>query len=179
MLKFILIGVAVVIVVFLIIVAFQPPHFRITRSATISAPPAAVFEQLNDFHEWDHWSPWAKMDPNAKNSFEGPASGVGAGFSWSGNNQVGEGRMKITESQPNELIRLDLEFVKPFAAKNVTEFTLKPVGNQTNVTWSMSGTNNFVGKAMGLIMNCDKMVGGQFEKGFENLKAIVEKPPQS
>jgi uncharacterized protein YndB with AHSA1/START domain len=179
MLKFILIGLAAVVIVFLIVAAFQPADFRITRSATIAAPPAAVFEQINDFHRWDAWSPWAKLDPNAKNSFDGPPAGVGAGFAWAGNKEVGEGRMTITESRPGELVRMKLEFLKPFAATNVAEFTLKPEGNGTVVTWSMSGTNGFMAKCVGLVVNCDKMVGGQFEKGLANMKAIVETPAKS
>ena len=175
MLKKILLGLAAVIIVFLIVVALQPADFRISRSAVIAAPPAAVFEQINDYHKWDAWSPWAKLDPNAKNSFEGSASGVGAKFSWAGNNDVGEGSMQITDSKPNERVVMDLVFLKPFAATNTTEFTLKPEGNGTAVTWSMAGKNGFIGKAAGLFMNCDKMVGTQFEKGFENLKSIVAK----
>ena len=176
MLKKILIGLSAIIVIFLIVVALQPADFRISRSAVIAAPPAAVFEQINDFQKWNAWSPWAKLDPNAKNTFEGPASGVGAKFAWSGNNEVGEGSMMITDAKPAERVLMDLVFTKPFAAKNVTEFTLKPEGTGTAVTWSMSGKNNFMGKAVGLLMNCDKMVGGQFEKGFENLKAVVAAP---
>jgi hypothetical protein len=179
MLKFILIGLVTLLVVFLIVVALQPADFRITRTATIAAPAAIVFEQVNDFHKWNAWSPWAKLDPNAKNTFEGPPAGVGSGFAWAGNNQVGEGRMTITESRPNELVLIKLEFFKPFAATNTTEFTFKPEGNQTAVTWSMFGRNNFIGKAMSLIMNCDKMIGGQFEQGLANIKAIVEVPVNS
>ena len=134
---------------------------------------------MNDFHKWSDWSPWAKLDPAAKNTFEGPASGVGATFRLAGNGDVGEGAMTITESRPAELIRIKLEFLKPFAATNTTEFTFKPAGDQTEVTWTMSGTNNFVGKAMSLIMNCDKMVGGMFEKGFANMKAVVSATPKS
>ena len=176
MLKKILLGLAAIIVIFLIVVALQPADFRITRSAVIGAPPAAVFEQINDFHKWDAWSPWAKLDPNAKNSFDGPASGVGAKFSWSGNNEVGEGWMKITASKPAESVVMDLVFTKPFAATNLTEFTLKPEGSGTAITWSMSGKNGFMGKAVSMFMNCDRMVGTQFEKGFENLKAVVASP---
>ena len=114
------------------------------------------------------------MDPNAKEVHEGPAAGAGAKMSWSGNNKVGEGSMTITESRPNDFVRFRLEFLKPFAATNTAEFTFKPQGNQTVVTWSMFGHNNFMGKAMGLIMNCDKMVGGQFEKGLAQLKSVAE-----
>jgi hypothetical protein len=179
MLKFLFLGLAAVIVIFLIVAAMQPADFRISRSATLAAPAPVVFEQINDFHKWNEWSPWAKMDPNSKGTYDGPPSGVGASFAWSGNSQVGEGKMTITESKPSEFIRMRLEFLKPFAATNVAEFTLQPEGDQTAVTWSMSGRNGFVGKCMGLIMNCDKMVGGQFEQGFANLKAIVETPAKS
>jgi uncharacterized protein YndB with AHSA1/START domain len=176
MLKKILLILMAVIVVFLVVAAFQPSDFRITRKAVIPAPPAAVFAQINDFHKWEAWSPWAKLDPNAKNSFDGPASGVGAKFSWSGNKEVGEGSMKITASKPGESVVLDLGFTKPFAATNVTEFTMKPEGSGTELTWSMSGKNNFVGKAIGLVINCDKMIGAKFEEGFASLKGVVAKP---
>lgn len=176
MLKKILIALLALIVVLVIIVAVQPSEFRITRKAVIPAPPAAVFEQINDFQKWDAWSPWAKLDPNAKNTFKGPTAGVGAKFLWSGNNEVGEGSMTITASKPGESVVMDLVFIKPFAASSVTEFTMKPEGAGTEVTWSMSGKNNFIGKAAGLFMNCDKMVGTKFEEGFANLKRVVARP---
>lgn len=176
MLKKILLGLLALVVFLLIVVLLQPAEFRISRTAVIPAPPAAVFAQINDFHQWNDWSPWAKLDPNAKNSFDGPASGVGAKFAWSGNNEVGEGTMTITESKPNESVGMKLDFVRPFAATSMTQFTLKPVDGGTAVTWSMSGRNDFMGKAVGLVINCDKMVGTQFEKGFENLQTVVASP---
>lgn len=173
MLIYLLIGLAVVIAVLVIVVAMQPTDFRITRSATISAPTAVVFAHVNDFHNWNAWLPWAKMDPAAKNSFAGAASGEGAIFSWAGNSKVGEGRMTLMESRPSELIRIKLEFLKPFQATNTAEFTFKPADDGTLVTWSMSGKNNFMAKAVVLLMNCDKMVGGQFESGLANLKDVT------
>jgi len=114
------------------------------------------------------------LDPNSKSTFEGPAEGVGAKMSWAGNNKVGVGSMAITESRPSEFIQFKLEFQKPMQATNIAEFSFKPEGDQTNVTWTMMGTNNFMGKVMGLVMNCDKMVGGQFEQGLASLKEVVE-----
>lgn len=174
MIKKILALLAILLAVLFIVVSMQSPEFRITRQAVIPAPPAQVFAQVNDFHKWEAWSPWAKLDPNTKETFTGPASGKGATFAWAGNNEVGEGKMTITESKPDELILIDLEFIKPFQATNLTEFTFKPEGNQTLVTWTMSGRNNFVGKAMSMLMNCDKMIGGMFEKGFDNMKVAVQ-----
>jgi polyketide cyclase/dehydrase/lipid transport protein len=174
MLKKILIALAIIVIVFAVIVALQPSQFRVTRSATLFAPAPAVFAQVNDFHKWEAWSPWTKLDPAAKNSFEGPSAGIGAVFKWSGNKEVGEGSMTISESRPSELIRIKLDFTKPFEATNTTEFTFKPEGNQTTVTWSMFGTNNFIAKAFCLFMSMDKMVGGQFEKGLAQMKSVVE-----
>jgi polyketide cyclase/dehydrase/lipid transport protein len=178
MLKKFLIAIAAIIVVFVVVVALQPSDFRIVRSATISAPAPAVFAQVNDFHNWEAWSPWAKLDPAAKATFEGPSAGTGAIFKWAGNKEVGEGSMTITESRPSDLIRIKLEFLRPFEATNSAEFTFKPEGNRTAVTWSMEGKNNFIAKAVCLFMNMDKMVGGQFEQGLAQMKAVVEAAPK-
>ncbi len=174
MLSTILIVLAVVVVLLLIFISTRPDNFRVTRSATIAAAPAIVFAHVNDLHKWQAWSPWAKMDPNAKNTFEGPAAGNGAIFRWAGNNKVGEGSMTIMESRPAELVQIKLEFLKPFKGTNTAEFTFQAEGQQTRVTWSMFGKSNFLNKAFVLIMNCDKMIGGQFEKGLADLKAIAE-----
>ena len=178
MLLKILLGVAaagaLVVVVLALIVAMQPSEFRIERSAVIAAPAPAVFAQVDDFHNWKAWSPWAKLDPAAKNSFEGAPSGKGAAFSWAGNNKVGEGRMTITESRPNELIRIKLEFLKPFDATNTAEFTFRPEGERTAVTWSMYGHNNFISRAVFLFVNMDKALDGEFEKGLASMKSAAE-----
>src|SRR5687768_15551722 len=177
MLPIILIVVAAVVVIVLIVVAIQPAEFRVARTALVSAPPAALFEQVNDFHKWEAWNPWGKIDPAMKQTYEGPPAGVGSTYTWSGDNKVGEGRMTITESRPNELVRINLEFIKPFRATNTTEFTLEPRGDQTAVTWSMTGRRNFMMKSMGLFMNMDRMIGSQYEKGLADIKAIVEHRP--
>jgi hypothetical protein len=109
-----------------------------------------------------------------KTTFEGPQSGTGASYAWVGNSKVGEGKMSITESKANELVRLKLEFVKPFASTATSEFTFKPEGDKTSVSWSMSGEKNFISKAFCLFMNMDKMLGGEFETGLANLKSAVQ-----
>ena len=178
MLGKVLLGVAAAIVLIVgilaVIVAMQPSEFRIERSTTIAAPAPLVFAQVNDFHKWDAWSPWAKLDPDVKNSYEGAPAGQGAMLAWAGNSKVGEGRMTITESRPNELIRIKLEFVKPFAATNTAQFAFKPDGDRTAVTWSMFGHNNFVSRAVFLFVDMDKALGGEFEKGLASMKSVAE-----
>jgi len=178
MLITILIILAVIVIVFVAVVAMQPSEFRVARSSMMSAPAPAVFAQVNDFHKWEAWNPWGKIDPAMKQTYEGAPAGAGAIYSWVGNNQVGEGRMTMTESRPSDLIRIKMEFYKPFAATSTAEFTFRPAGNQTAVTWSMTGNNNFMAKAIHLFMNMDKMIGGQFEKGLASMKSIVEGTPK-
>ena len=149
--------------------------FQIHRLlALLLATAGVVFAEVNDLHKWADWSPWAKLDPTMKQTYEGAAAGTGAIYSWAGNKDVGEGRMTITESRSNELIRIKLEFLKPFAAVNITEFAFTPEGDQTAVSWTMTGTNNFMAKAFCMFMNMDKMVGGDFEKGLAQLKVAAE-----
>jgi hypothetical protein len=170
----ILFAVGAIVVVLVIIVALQSADFRIARSATVTAPAAEVFAQVNDFHNWQAWSPWANIDPAMKQIYEGSPAGAGAIYMWSGNKKAGEGRMTLTESRPSDLIRIKLEFLKPFKATNTAEFTFKPQGNQTVVTWSMFGQKNFMFKAVHLLMNMDKMLGGEFDKGLAQMKAVAE-----
>jgi hypothetical protein len=170
----ILIALAIILACFIIILAMRPSGFRVTRSTAVDAPGERVFEQVNELRNWEAWSPWAKLDPNAKATYEGPSAGVGAAFAWSGNSKIGEGRMTITESHLNELVRFKLDFVKPFKGTNTAEFTFQPEGRQTVVQWTMFGKSNFIAKAFGLFDNCDKMVGSQFEKGLAEIKLLAE-----
>ncbi len=168
MLKKILIALAVMVAAFVGVVALQPSEFRVVRTATIAAPAPTVFAEVNDFHRWEAWSPWAKLDPAAKVSFAGQPAGTGAIFTWSGNDKIGEGRMTLVESRPSDLVRIKTDFVKPFEGTSNTEFTFRPEGNQISVTREMTGHNNFIGRAVCLFMNMDKTVGGDFEKGLDN-----------
>jgi hypothetical protein len=172
----ILIGLAVILVLLLIVVATRPSDFRYSRSLAIAAPPGVLFGQINDLRKFQDWNPWAKVDPNAKIEYTGPSSGIGAAYSWAGNNDVGEGEMTIVESKPGELVRARMDFKKPMQATHDAEFTFQPDGGKTLVTWSMSGRNNFMGKAFGMVVDCDKMVGDQFAKGLATLKTLSEKP---
>jgi uncharacterized protein YndB with AHSA1/START domain len=174
MLKKILIALLAIVAIFLIVVALQPSEFHVERTATMAAPPATVFDQVNDFHKWEAWSPWAKLDPNAKITFEGPPSGNGTIMTWAGNNQVGEGKMTLTDSRPNELVKINVDIVKPMEGSSTTEFAFKPDGDQTPVTWSMTGHHNFLAKAMCLVMNGKKMMAGIMDKGLASMKSVVE-----
>jgi uncharacterized protein YndB with AHSA1/START domain len=175
MLRRLVIGLVALIAAFAVVVWFQPDDYRLTRSTVIAAPAARVFAQVNDLRKWDDWSPWAKLDPNAKVTFEGPQSGVGASFKWNGNDKVGAGTMTITESRPNERVATRTDFVKPFTGTSHSDFVFSEQSGQTNVIWTMAGKQNFIGKAMCLFISMENMLGPDFEKGLMQLKQVGER----
>ncbi|WP_223631619.1 SRPBCC family protein [Corallococcus sp. EGB] len=174
MLKKISMGVVAALVLFAGFVATRPDTFTVTRSATVPGSPDIAFGLVNDFHQWNQWSPWDQLDPNMKRTFGGAESGVGATYGWTGNDDVGEGQMTIQEASANESIRVKLEFIKPFASTSTTHFTFKPASDGTSVTWTMTGDHNFISKAMCLFMDMDKMVGKDFEKGLASMKTAAQ-----
>ena len=175
----ILIALVVIVVGLVGVITLQPSRYRVSRSTTIAAPAPVVFAQVNNFHKWSAWSPWEKIDPAMKRTYEGPPAGVGASYAWVGSREVGEGRMTIVESRPSDLIHVKLEFVKPFAGTSVAEFSFKPDGERTLVTWSMTGDKNFIAKAIHLVMSMDRMIGDQFDKGLAAMKTVAEAAPRS
>ena len=175
----------VLLVLLLIVVAAavfinsRPGQFHVERSTTVAAQGAAVYPMIADLHAWSSWSPWDKRDPQMKKTYSGSEAGVGAIYDWSGNDKVGSGRMTVTEATPDTHIGINVEFFKPFAATNTCIFTLSPEADGTKVTWAMEGKENFMGKAMGLFMNMDKAIGGDFEEGLANLKRESESATQT
>ena len=174
MMTYVLIAAVAIVAILIVAVAVQPAAFLVVRSATIDAPPGEVFGRVNELRAWPEWSPWAKIDPGMVQTYEGPAAGEGAVSAWSGNNKVGAGRMTITQSRPEELVRFRLEFLRPFKATNEADFTFEPDGGGTRVTWGMTGNKNFMFKAVCLVADMDKMCGRDFEKGLAQLKTICE-----
>ena len=173
MFKKILVGLIILIAGFGILVAMQPNEFSVSRSAIVDASANDVFEHVNNLKKWNVWSPWAKLDPNSKFRFIGPEDGEDAMMHWAGNKEVGEGRMKIIESRPGKVVRLKLDFIKPMEGTSISIFSFTPKGEKTTVTWTMSGMHSYVQKAICLVFNGKKMLGGQFEQGLSNLNDVV------
>jgi hypothetical protein len=161
--------------VVMILAAMQPRKFRVERSMSMSAAPEKIFFRINDLHEWSHWSPFEKLDPNMKKTYSGPASGKGSVCAWEGNSKAGAGRMEIVETAEPQRVVIALSFFKPFKARNTAYFTIDRHDSSTNVTWAMEGEPNFVMKIFHVFLNMDKMLGKSFEEGLGNLKGLVEK----
>jgi Polyketide cyclase / dehydrase and lipid transport len=165
--------IAVAVVAVLVYAATKPDKFGVQRAASIGAPPEKIFPLIDDLHAHTSWSPFEK-DPNMKRTHSGAARGKGAVYEWEGNRQVGAGRLATIDSTPSK-VTMALDMLKPFEAHNVVEFTLEPKGSSTNVTWAMRGRQPYMAKLMSTFINCDKMVGSQFEEGLGKLKALAER----
>jgi len=172
--KWIGLGFLGAVAVLCVVIALQPSEFEVKRTLSMPAPPAAVFSEVEDFHKWEHWSPWEGLDPTMKKEYSGPAAGVGASYHWVGNDDVGEGQMTIRRADAPREIEVELVFMKPMTATNPTTFTFEPEGTGTRTTWHMKGTNDFVGKAFCLFMEMDRLVGGDFEKGLAALSVASQ-----
>lgn len=146
--------------------------FSLSRSTRVQADVATVHALIDDFREWPKWSPWEGVDPELRRDYSGPDHGVGSTYHWSGNKKAGEGEMQIKESTPTSVV-VDLEFLKPFKATNVTTFSLVPAGDATEVTWTMTGTRGALMSLMGKLF-FDKAIGRDFEKGLAALKQSAE-----
>jgi hypothetical protein len=166
------------LVLILLVVAYaaftQPDEFRVERSVVVNAPAALVHPWIDDLHKTNEWSPWAELDPGMKHTYSGPTAGVGASHAWEGNDKVGSGSQTITESKPGELVRVKLEFLKPMQATNMVDYTLVPERNGTKVSWIMVGPMPLISKVMNTFMSLDKMIGPDFERGLNKLKALAE-----
>lgn len=149
-------------------------EFKIERSIEISAPPERVYGLIERFSEWTKWSPWEGLDPDLERTYSGPEAGPGAHYAWKGNRKVGEGSMEITAVEPAKSVTIDLKFLKPFEAENLTVFDLSPSETGTRVTWTMTGTQAGMHKLMAKVFRMEKAVGKDFEKGLGQLRDAAE-----
>ena len=165
--------VTVALAVLLAYAASKPDTFRVQRTARIEAQPEKIFPLINDLHQFNTWNPYERKDPNT-GIYRGPASGVGAAYAW-GSKKLGIGSMEITSASVPSAVTMNLEFIKPFAARNIVEFTLEPKGSATDVTWAMHGPSPYISKVMDVVFNMDRMCGRDFEAGLKNLQEIAER----
>ncbi|WP_010582867.1 SRPBCC family protein [Schlesneria paludicola] len=161
-------------VVLAVIIATRPDTYRVERTEQVHAPCDVVFRIINDLKQWRRWSPYDKRDPEMKVKWSGADQGPGAIYDWNGNKDVGEGRLTIVDSKPNEYVAMKLEISRPFKCENDVKFALVPNSDGTRVSWILDGKNNLISKAFSLIVSMDKMVGKDFEEGLSKLNSIAQ-----
>lgn len=176
MLKALKIILAIVVIAAAAIFAYAatlPNSFRVARTVTIKAPAERIYPLVNSMKGFNTWNPFLKAEPSSKITYSGPESGKGAGYAWDGA-KSGKGRMEIVETTAPSHVKCALTFTSPMTANNTVDFSLRPQGDGTEVTWAMSGPWPLLHRAMSVVFNMDKMVGGEFEKGLRDLKGVVE-----
>jgi len=179
MFKKILIGLAVLVAGIIAAALLKSPDFRVERRLAIDASPEALFRWFNSHKKFNTFNPWLKMDPGAKVDYSGPETGVGAVSTWDGK-LTGKSKATITESNPNELVRLRMDWIEPMAGVSTVDYTFKPEGGKTTVTWAMYGKNeSLASKVMSRVMDCESMCGPEFEKGLADVAKLVTAPAQN
>ncbi len=175
MIKKIFLVIVAMISLLLIYAGLKSPDYTVMRQITVNAPAEKVFPYLNNMKLADQWGPWKEIDPTVSMVLSGPEEGIGAKTSWAGARQMGTGSATIVESTAGSKVKILLEYTEPMAMVQNSEYLLEGTGDQSTVTWQVTGQNNFIGRVMGVFINVDQMVGGMFEKGLSNLKTLLEK----
>jgi hypothetical protein len=170
MLKKILFVLGVIVVLLLAIPAVLSPKIKIDRSIEIQSSATTVHAYLVDLNQYPKWNPFSENDPGSTTQVTG--MGLGSTLTWKGD-KTGEGKMTVTEIQPNARVLLKLEFYTPMAGEALIGWTTKAVeANKTRMTWSMDENLPYFQRYFGLVMN-GAMVK-TFDKGLMNLKRQLE-----
>ena len=169
-----LVAVAASVSAIVAVASRRPDAFHYSRSVVISAPAERIFSRVANFRAWTDWSPYEEYDRAMKKSYSGEDGALGSGYAWEGNGKVGAGTMRINTLEAPSRVEIALAFDRPFKANNVAEFLFEATGGGTKVTWSMRGKNPFFSKMMGLFVDMDKLVAGDFQRGLNALKALAE-----
>lgn len=171
----IVLAVVAVVVALLIYAATRPNSFRVQRSTTINATPEKVFPFINDLRSWDAWSSDTGGNKTVQKIYSGPARGRGAAAEWNGSGRDGAAKMTIVESVAPSKVSVQVDWVKPFKAHNLNEFTFQARGEETEVEWSIQASNLYAMKVIGIFVDIPSEFGKHMESGLKNLKRVVEK----
>lgn len=174
MIKIIAVAVVALLAIILIYAVTKPDLFHVERAIDIQAPPEKIFGLINDFRQWDAWTPYNK-DPAMKKTYSANTSGKGAHYAWEGNKEVGQGEITITDATPPREIEMELHMIKPFEGRNHVVFSIEATGGITKVTWALEDQHTYFLKLLSIFISMDKMIGNDFETGLARLKVTAEK----
>ncbi|MCK5809915.1 MAG: GyrI-like domain-containing protein [Cocleimonas sp.] len=144
--------------------------YQVSRSITISAPIKTIRTSLIDFTQWPAWSPWLIIEPTATLEYSDSQSEVGANYNWEGQ-LIGAGSMQI-ETLEDSKIEIKTTFIRPFKSKADVSFEFESIGDETKVTWNMSGKVPFF--LIPMLKKIKAYVGMDYERGLRLLKEYIE-----
>ena len=166
--------VVVILAGFLAYVATRPSAMLVSREIVVAASPEVIFPYINNSKKANDWMPWKDSDAGVEMVYSGPDEGVNSKSSWDSKGQMGTGEALVIDSIKNQVVKTQLTYTKPFQMSQLAEISLSAVDGGTKVKWTVSGNVGFFFKLMGVFVSCDKMIGGEFEKGLSKLKQQVE-----
>jgi hypothetical protein len=167
-----LVALLAVVGTIIFIASRRPDQFRAARSLSIAAPPTRLHGLIDNLRQMNTWNPYALRDTSGSGTYSGPNAGPGATFHFSGP-KSGSGSISVIDSTPSKVV-MRLLMTKPISGDNQVEFTLKPEGHATEVTWAMQGKQSLAGKVVSLFIDCERMMARDFDEGLANLKVIAE-----
>jgi uncharacterized membrane protein len=177
LLKIILFPILIVIgLLFLALITsvFIKKDYAVSREIVIDQPVDVVFDYIRFLENQDNYSAWADMDPDQLITYSGTDGEVGFISSWKGE-KTGEGEQEITRIEENKIMETQLRFIKPFKAVNNAFMAVESLSaHQTKVTWGFSGSSPRPLNLMMVLFNIEEGVGGDYEKGLQKLKSILE-----
>lgn len=166
--------VAVALVGVLVAASMQPKEYRLERSAVTTANPGAVYVVMCDFNRFKDWSPFVKLDPNAKIAVEGTPCTPGHAYTWDGNDDAGAGKMTIVNLVPDRTVAIKLEFTRPMPDTADTSWSVVSEGGQNKIVWEMHGVNGTLMQKVFSMLFMEKMMGPMFDDGLASLKKLAE-----
>lgn len=171
-LKYLLLLLVVAIAGFLIYVTVQPDSYDVKRSRVIKAPANVIFENINEYKNWQDWGPWMEEDPTIEATYPEQTSGVGAYYTWT--SKDGPGKIETISLIENKSIDQKIYF-GDYEPSDVY-WTLEETEEGTNVTWGMKSEKNpFIFKVFGALAGgMEKMLGPMHEKGLDNLDKVIQ-----
>lgn len=174
LIKIFILAFMALIIVLGVVGIFLPDTQRVERQITISTSAADVFPYINDLHKFNEWSPWAELDPKAQYTFSGPQSGVGAKMEWlSEHRKIANGSIEVLESEHNKLVKSRLEF--GMSGPALSSFNLQETDGGTQLRWRYDAYfENSVSRYFGLLLDLDKWIGSDYDKGLSNIKNLIE-----
>lgn len=174
--KKVFLGVAAVLLAVVGGAYLLPGEVVVERAVTIEAPPETIYGLIAEVGTWPAWTAWdEKRDPTVRYDFFGPASGVGAGYHWHGE-EYGEGRLVLRRSDPATGIEFDTVLDGGrYRSHGAIRLAAGEAG--TRVTWVYAAElgRNPVGRYFGLLM--DRLIGPDLELSLERLKRKAESLP--
>lgn len=145
--------------------------YHVERSITVKTPVEKIKPFIEDFKNWNLWSPWTIIEPDCSMEITGNPGETGHSMSWNGQ-IIGSGKNTLIKAS-NNVWEYDLRFFKPFKSKAKTSLILKEENGNTKVTWTMDSSLPFF--LFFMLTKMKNWIEMDYHRGLLMLKEVAEK----